>query len=126
MNFNNIKTEAQFVADLMPQSFFDRSYDHFCKALKYHPFFADRFSAVGNPEADLELRRRQLKMFEERKWLSACDVLNCEVAEAVLAQREGNVPHAIDECYDAIAVLMRMVSVLEGKQKLGREAHDGE
>ena len=34
--------------------------------------------------------------------------------------RAGNAERAVDEAYDAIAVLLRIIDVLEGRQKLGK------
>ena len=61
------------------------------------------------------------KMFQA---LSAEAVLNCELAEVYEAYARGDTAHAVEECYDAIAVLLRMIDVLEGRQALGDPAKE--
>lgn len=41
-------------------------------------------------------------------------------AEVCNAIARGDNAHAVEECYDTIAVLLRMVDVLEGRQCLGK------
>jgi hypothetical protein len=53
------------------------------------------------------------------------EVLNCEVWEATEAMADGNTAAAVKQCYDAIAVLLRTVDVLEGRQALGNPAEKG-
>ena len=47
-------------------------------------------------------------------------LLNCGVWEVHDALLHGDNAHAVDECYDAIAVLLRVVDVIEGRQALGK------
>ena len=47
-------------------------------------------------------------------------LLNCEVWEVHDALFRGDNAHAVEECYDAIAVLLRVVDVIEGRQALGK------
>lgn len=51
--------------------------------------------------------------------VSANSILSCEIAEVEEAYACGDKAHAVEKCYDAIAVLLRMVDVLEGRQTLG-------
>ena len=55
------------------------------------------------------------------------NLLNEEVWEATDAMARGDKPAAVEECYDAIAVLLRTIDVLEGRQPLGepRARKDG-
>ena len=48
------------------------------------------------------------------------DALNCEVEEMLNAIVHGETEKAIEEAYDVIAVLMRVIDVLEGRQTLGK------
>ena len=41
--------------------------------------------------------------------------------EAYVEHLKGNKATCVDELYDAVAVLMRMIAVVEGKQRLGKE-----
>lgn len=57
-------------------------------------------------------------------YATVCDVLLCELYEVEYAMAKKDVPNSIEECYDAIAVLLRVVDVLEGRQALGNPAKD--
>lgn len=46
-------------------------------------------------------------------------ILECEMAEVHEAYARGEMAHAVEECYDAIAVLLRTIDVLEGRQAFG-------
>ncbi|MGN0845251.1 MAG: hypothetical protein ACI4QT_08555 [Kiritimatiellia bacterium] len=46
------------------------------------------------------------------------DILDCELWEIYDALAHDDKAQAVSECYDAIAVLMRTVDVLEGRQPL--------
>ena len=46
-------------------------------------------------------------------------LLNCEVWEVHDALLRGDNANAVEKCYDAIAVLLRVVDVIEGRQPLG-------
>lgn len=54
--------------------------------------------------------------------LSASTVLDCEIAEVYDAIEKGDKEEAIEECYDAIAVLLRLIDVLSDDQPLGKPA----
>lgn len=94
-------------------------YDH---ARAKHPYFADKMYAeeeepyfVDNADSRLSLWRS----FVSLGMIDAETVLFCEFAEVRHAYAHGDKAAAVEECYDAIAVLLRMVDVLEGRQELG-------
>ena len=98
-------------------------YDH---ARAKHPRFADLFyrgekkeSFKGFADYLLYKWREAVATGIERNDLDAISVLMCEMAETIHAYAHGNKAAAVEECYDAIAVLLRMVDVLEGRQALG-------
>ena len=101
-----------------------RIVEHYCHARAKHPYFADlMFLDENNSEeakANLGTVRMILRMELKKGEVYAETILNCEVAEICDAIARGNNDHAVDECYDAIAVLLRMVDVLKGRQKLGK------
>lgn len=105
--------------------------EHYCHAKAKHPHFADRIidnyrggpqtrSAVMAMEQELQLAREFVADRIKDEMVKPETLLWCEVAEANLAYAQNEIPHAVEECYDAIAVLLRMVDVLEGRQRLGR------
>ena len=106
-----------------------RALDHYRHAREKHPYFADKLvsaitkNCVGRKLAE---SREQLRHdAENMDFVIAEHVLHCEWLEFVDALV--NEPHkcvAVSELYDAIAVLLRMVDVLEGRQKLGKPCPD--
>ncbi len=96
--------------------------EHYCHARRKHPHFADRLFFESSVEWKrwLDNRRRVLAMEVQRGFVNADTVLWTDVTEAAFAFDSGDKAHAVEECYNAIAVLLRMIDVLEGKQKLGK------
>ena len=97
--------------------------EHYCHARRKHPRFADRLFLWGDSAEDagetLADVRDILDWEKHRGRVLAQSLLECEIYEAIYAFASGNKAHAVEECYDAIAVLLRMVDVIEGRQKLG-------
>ena len=98
--------------------------EHYCHARRKHPYFADLMFLDEN---DVEEAKRNLRIVRtllsvELKVGKICaeTLVDCEVSEICDAIARGHNAHAVDECYDAIAVLPRMVDVLEGRQELGK------
>jgi uncharacterized protein YabN with tetrapyrrole methylase and pyrophosphatase domain len=54
------------------------------------------------------------------------EVLDCECWEVAEALANGDTAHAVEELYDCVAVLLRTIDVLEGRQKLGKPTTKGE
>ena len=109
-------------AEMMPTDFYQRAASHFLKALRKHPRFAD--ALFGDDAADdaqdvLDAMRRELDYLAKNNWLDASALATCEICEAQLANAKGDKATTISELYDAVAVLMRMIAVVEGKQQLG-------
>ena len=99
--------------------------EHYCHARAKHPYFADLMFLDENDAEDakryLGIVRTILNIERKKCELYAETLVNCEVAEICEAISRGDNAHAVEECYDAIAVLLRMVDVMEGRQKLGRQ-----
>lgn len=97
---------------------------HYCRAKAKHPYFADELltldGTVENISRCLAYCRKELKQEIEYECAAAETILECELYEMKHAVARGDNAHAVEECYDTIAVLLRMVDVLEGRQKLGR------
>ena len=107
--------------------------EHYSHAKAKHPYFAD--TLFEEQDADMirgSLRgwRVQLQDQLETGDLPAETLISCEVCEAADAFARGDTAQAVEECYDVIAVLLRIVDVLEGRQALGKpksaEEHEGE
>lgn len=98
--------------------------EHYCHAKRKHPYFADRLFLWNDNDAEeakryLESVRMLLNIERKQGTVYAETLANCEVAEVCDAISRGDKAAAVDECYDAIAVLLRVVDVLEGRQVLG-------
>ena len=97
--------------------------EHYEHARRKHPYFADGLFLWGDSAKDagrtLAGMRGILAIEKPKGRVLAETVLNCEIAEVAVAYASGDKPHAVEECYDAIAVLLRMVDVIEGRQALG-------
>ena len=120
------------IVNAIPSEFSHRAVAHYAKALRKHPRFADAlfdwlelthpFSGVATlAKARLKSCRRSVATGEQYHRIIANDLLGCEIAEAFAANAQGDKAACVDELYDAVAVLMRMIAVVEGKQKLGGE-----
>lgn len=98
--------------------------EHYCHAKAKHKHFADRLFIDDNDaegvKRDLESIRMLLNIERKQGRVYAETLANCETAEVCDAIARGDKAAAVEECYDVIAVLLRMVDVLEGRQKLGR------
>ena len=117
------ETKAYMAANAaMPADFIRRAYEHFVKAVRKHPRFADAlFSEDEKADAEylLERARAEVDYLAKNNWLDASALATCEICEAQLAHARGDKAACVDELYDAVAVLMRMIAVVEGKQRLG-------
>lgn len=105
--------------------------EHYCHAKRKHPYFADMLflwddNDVEEAKRYLESVRMLLNIERKQGRVYAETLANCEVAEVCDAIARGDKAAAVEECYDAIAVLLRMVDVLEGRQKLGKPKDEGE
>lgn len=113
------------------QSFIDthahRITDHYLSAREKHPYFCDRLlpdwqtgKIKSRIAVNLECARGRIKTGVRDHNLMWNEIADCEVWEATEAMANGDTAHAIEECYDVIAVLLRTIDVLEGRQKLGK------
>lgn len=122
----------------MKQEVIDKIKQHYNHAQQKHPYFCDGLLPTqvkdGMTEEamihiiawNLNVERKRLKRGIELGNVLWNEVLNCEVWEATEAMADGNTAAAVEECYDAIAVLLRTIDVLEGRQALGDPAKKGE
>ena len=97
--------------------------EHYCHARRKHPHFAHTLFLEADDESAAARTLVRTRFCLNCEWRNgevvAETVLNCEICEAIHALACGDKAHAVEECYDAIAVLLRMVDVIEGRQALG-------
>lgn len=120
------KERADSLAEeLRPFAKIRKHYEH---AKEKHPYFCNRLSyrTLYGVVGRLKDARDELELNISSGTVSFRDVLDCEIAEAEREMVYGNPAAAIEECYDAIAVLLRVVDVLEGRQALGDPAKNEE
>lgn len=99
-----------------------RIWAHYDHARTKHPHFCDELTRWEQHAAMLleYESRRNLATRVEIGDFGADDVLKCELAELMNAVLNGHTADAIEEAYDCIAVLLRVIDVLEGRQQLGK------
>lgn len=106
--------------------------EHYDHAREKHPYFCDGLTGkdIYGRESCLYLhdyysaeskwRKEEVENRSKNGTLKAEHVLGSEYYEILEAYARGDIPHAIEECYDAIAVLLRVIDVLAGQQALGK------
>lgn len=108
------------------QSFIDthahRITDHYLSAREKHPYFCDIITCLSESGADthLSIYRATLAAEIEAEAVETGTLLDCEFYEAIQAYTHGNITNAVEGLYDCIAVCLRAIDVLEGRQKLGK------
>lgn len=116
------------------QSFIDtharRITDHYLSAREKHPYFCDMIDEsspqVSFPQFDhigymLSDYRERIAYTRDRGIVRWSDLLFCETYEALEAIKRGDKAQAVEELYDCIAVCLRAIDVLEGRQELGKQ-----
>ena len=106
---------------------------HYKHAKEKHPYFCDRLipgkDYAGNVGKEIENNLREIRSRIDRSIKSRrCEwneLLNEEVWEVLEAIYNGENDNAVEECYDAISVLLRVIDVLEGRQSLGKPKKEG-
>ena len=97
---------------------------HYKHAKEKHPYFCDIIcrdkTQFDGASFLLDDYRQRIKCSIDSKVLCWSDLLGCEMYEALVEIGNGKTAAAVEECYDAIAVLLRVVDVLQGRQALGR------
>lgn len=107
--------------------------EHYIHAQQKHPYFCDELIPQDIDESilgaaisrELASSRIDIKKSIEKGDVSFSALLNCEVWEIHEAVFCRDTTAAVEECYDAIAVLLRTIDVLEGRQALGDPAKKG-
>lgn len=100
----------------------DRVEKHYAHAVQKHPYFCDTIACLSAIGADthLDIYRATLDAEIRAGNVEAKTLVECEILEAIQAYMHGDTAAAVEELYDAIAVLLRTIDVLEGRQPLGK------
>lgn len=95
---------------------------HYKHAKEKQPYFCDLITCLSEDGADTHLSIYRATLSAEKKAdaVETGTILFCEFYEAIQAYTRGETAAAVEECYDAIAVLLRVIDVLEGRQELGK------
>lgn len=111
------ETRLDFIEKHAPRALY-----HYVHAIEKHPYFCDRITYLSETGVDthLQLSRELLETAKYVGDVDAVSVIQYELYEAVQAYTHGDIAHAVDECYGAIAELLRTIDMLEGRQKLGK------
>ncbi len=118
----------------MTDKIIDKIREHYEHAKAKHPYFCDGLIPNNMDDELMEIvirneiaeARNDIKKAIEQKNVTFSTLLNCEVWEVHEAVFKGNKNQAIEECYDGIAILLRAIDVLEGRQALGDTMKGGE
>ncbi len=123
---NETNTNEQGVQDCLPADFYAHAYDHYAAALRKCPRFADALFAEEDEFEDaataLERALKEVAYLDAHGGLAGETIVLCELAEAEVAHKRGDTAACAGKLYDAVATIMRMISVVEGRQKLGGKA----
>jgi hypothetical protein len=115
----------------MKQETIERIKQHYNHAREKHPYFCDCLDPHGRTMPDygvtqtLEYVRECNKKSIDRGDIGWHDLLVCEIWEVYEALSRNDKEQAVEELYDAIAVILRTIDVLEGRQALGDPAKKG-
>lgn len=110
----------------------DKIVEHYNDAREKHPYFCDWVQS-GKPQSYIKREifnhhaycRERNKLLSESGTLGWDDILDCETWGVFEALANGDKAHAIEELYDMIAVCLRTIDVLEGRQELGKPEEEG-
>lgn len=106
----------------------ERIWAHYDHAREKHPYFCDRLlpdyllrdNIKERIVRNLAFARRRIKAGVRDHNLMWNEIADCEVWEATEAMLDNRTEGAVYELYDCIAVLLRAIDVLRGRQELGR------
>ncbi len=120
---NDYKTDG-----FLPHHILRNIAGHYLKAISKHKYFCDELTRFDEhywlvkecEDKQTLARRGEIGNF------SAEDVLTSEVSELFHAVTKGDKENAVEKAYDAIAVLLRIIDVLECRYPLGKPKEGAE
>ena len=96
---------------------------HYRNAKEKHPYFCDMVTrdlwTVKDIQDNIKRIRQYIEQDIARHEVEAMSLLICETREFEEAMTLKDTAAAVEELYDVIAVCMRIIDVLEGRQELG-------
>ena len=101
----------------------DRCAKYYAHAREKHPYFCDKITNFDSSEKvglRLDECRSEIRYMELNGTVVPRVLLNCEWLEAIESYLRGDKAHAVEELYHCIAVCLRAIDVIEGRQKLGK------
>lgn len=97
--------------------------NHYIHAKEKHPYFCDMVTrdlwTVKDIQDNIKRIRQYIEQDIARHEVEAMSLLICETREFEEAMTLKDTAAAVEELYDVIAVCMRIIDVLEGRQELG-------
>ena len=97
---------------------------HYFNAKEKHPYFCGMVTrdlwTVKDVQDNLKRIRQYIEQDIERHEVEALSLLICETREFEEAVALKDTTAAVEELYDVIAVCLRIIDILEGRQALGR------
>lgn len=103
---------------------------HYYHAREKHPYFCDMVTRDLWTVKDVQDNLRRIRQYIEqdiaRHEVEATSLLICEMREFEEAMTLKDTSAAVEELYDVIAVCLRIIDVLEGRQALGSPKEGGE
>ena len=106
--------------------------EHYDHAREKHPYFCDWIGPNAAKKCDVRrletartATRTRIADAIERGNVGWDDLLDCEVWEVFDALIKGDKAQAVEELYDCIAIILRTIDVLEGRQKLDKPETKG-
>lgn len=102
---------------------------HYKHAREKHPYFCDMVTrdlwTVKDIQDNIKSIRQYIEQDIARHEVEALSLLICETREFEEAMTLKDTAAAIEELYDVIAVCLRIIDVLEGRQALGMPKEGG-
>jgi len=102
---------------------------HYYHAKEKHPYFCDMVMrdiwTVRGIQDNLKSIRQHIEQDSARREVEAMSLLICEIREFEEAMTLKDTAAAVEEMHDVIAVCLRIIDVLEGRQALGRPKEGG-
>jgi len=94
---------------------------HYHHACEKHPYFADKWTNEDHQffEEFMKLEKEILAECARHGEMTTRMVIDAEIAEVFESITGGDMQQAREEIFDTIAVLLRMVDVIDGFQKFG-------
>lgn len=120
----NEKIETTFGGTRDEMTMLANVFAHYLHAKEKHPYFCDMVTRdlwkVKDVQENIARIRQYIAEDVKRHEVEALSLLICEMREFEEAMTLKDHAAAIEELYDIVAVCLRTIDVLEGRQELGK------